>query len=153
MRFNFDLHDANLVQRRSVTPKDEVEWVPLQNHPVFSSSTTEDHVSTSATSFPRNLVAWDGASRLYFWDSNKHCLHRISIKLGEPEPTSVLAASPSKVLSLFYPFELNRPIWLSLDDSFSCARKPRNSYYYGILKLKVVLNTFLQQSNGSFVIF
>lgn len=98
MRFNFDLHDANLVQRRSVTPKDEVEWVPLQNHPVFSSSTTEDHVSTSATSFPRNLVAWDGASRLYFWDSNKHCLHRISIKLGEPEPTSVLAASPSKVL-------------------------------------------------------
>ena len=104
MRFNFDLQDPNLTQRRSVTPKEEVEWVPLQNHPIFSSTTTttttEDHASTSATSSPRNLVAWDGATRLYFWDSNKRCLHRISIRLGEPQPTSVLASSPSKVLSL-----------------------------------------------------
>ncbi|XP_030932628.1 nuclear pore complex protein NUP88 [Quercus lobata] len=99
MRFNFDLQDPNLTQRRSATPKEEVEWVPLQNHPIFSSSTTtEDHASTSATSSPRNLLAWDGATRLYFWDSNKHCLHRISIRLGEPQPTSVLASSPSKVL-------------------------------------------------------
>lgn len=43
-------------------------------------------------------MAWDGASRLYFWDSVKKCLHRISIRLGEPDPTSVLADSPSKVL-------------------------------------------------------
>ena len=103
MRFNFDLQDPNLTQRRSVTPKEEVEWVPLQNHPIFSSTTTtttEDHASTSATSSPRNLVAWDGATRLYFWDSNKRCLHRISIRLGEPQPTSVLASSPSKVFSL-----------------------------------------------------
>ena len=70
MRFSFDLQDPNLTQRRSVTPKDEVEWVPLQNHPIFYSTTTttttEDHVSTSATSSPRNLMAWDGATRLYF---------------------------------------------------------------------------------------
>lgn len=43
-------------------------------------------------------MAWDGASRLYFWDSVKKCIHRISIRLGEPDPTSVLADSPSKVL-------------------------------------------------------
>ncbi|KAM4093785.1 hypothetical protein ACB094_06G145300 [Castanea mollissima] len=99
MRFNFDLQDPNLTQRRSVTPKEAVEWVPLQNHPIFSTTTTtEDRASTSATSSPRNLVAWDGATRLYFWDSNQHCLHRISIRLGEPQPTSVLASSPSKVL-------------------------------------------------------
>ncbi|MBA0841689.1 hypothetical protein Goarm_004173, partial [Gossypium armourianum] len=41
---------------------------------------------------------WDGASRLYYWDSSRQCLHRISIRLGEPDPTSVVAASPSKVL-------------------------------------------------------
>ena len=112
MRFNFDLQDPNLTQRRSVTPKEEVEWVPLQNHPIFSSTTTEDHASTSATSSPRNLVAWDGATRLYFWDSNKRCLHRISIRLGEPQPTSVLASSPSKVFSLSLSLSLIFKIFL-----------------------------------------
>lgn len=115
MRFNFDLQDPNLTQRRSVTPKEEVEWVPLQNHPIFSSTTTtttEDHASTSATSSPRNLVAWDGATRLYFWDSNKRCLHRISIRLGEPQPTSVLASSPSKVLFLSLSLSLIFKIFL-----------------------------------------
>ncbi|KAF2317979.1 hypothetical protein GH714_041304 [Hevea brasiliensis] len=52
----------------------------------------------AAARAPRNLLAWDGSSRLYYWDSSKHCLHRISIRLGEPETTSVLAATPSKVL-------------------------------------------------------
>ncbi|KAG6735029.1 hypothetical protein I3842_01G299900 [Carya illinoinensis] len=94
MRFNFDLYDSDIVQTRSVTPKDEVQWVPLHNHPVFTSTVAH----ASIASFPGNLVAWDGASRLYFWDSHKNCLRRISIRLGEPEPTSVLAASPSKVL-------------------------------------------------------
>ncbi|KAB1217743.1 Nuclear pore complex protein Nup88 [Morella rubra] len=99
MRFNFDLYDSDIVQTRSFTPKEEVQWVPLQNHPVFTSTTADGgttHASTDGS--PKNLVAWDGASRLYYWDSNKRCIHRISIRLGEPEPTSVLAASPSKVL-------------------------------------------------------
>jgi hypothetical protein len=99
MRFNFDVYDRDIEQRRSVTPKDEVEWVPLQNHPIFTpTSATADHASTTAA-LPRNLVAWDGASRIYFWDLDKQCLHRISIRLGEPQPTSVLAASPTKVPS------------------------------------------------------
>lgn len=94
MRFNFDLQEAKPEQGPSSTPKNDVEWVPLDNHPVFTSSATD---STSDRS-PTNLLAWDGASRLYFWDCNQLCLHRISVRLGEPEPTSVLAASPSKVL-------------------------------------------------------
>ncbi|KAH1160413.1 hypothetical protein GYH30_031945 [Glycine max] len=78
---------------RSQTPKEEVEWVPLPKHPLF---TAHGGATTAAAS--RNLLAWDGASRLYFWDSNKRCLHRLSLRLGDPDPSSVLAASPSKVL-------------------------------------------------------
>ncbi|XWS07643.1 hypothetical protein CRYUN_Cryun41cG0007100 [Craigia yunnanensis] len=101
MRFNFDLAESTEDDSRSsLTHKEEVQWVPLQSHPVFTS--TDGSGATATASVPsravKNLLAWDGASRLYYWDSNKQCLHRISIHLGEPEPTSVVAASPSKVL-------------------------------------------------------
>ncbi|KAH7548365.1 hypothetical protein JRO89_XS14G0109000 [Xanthoceras sorbifolium] len=96
MRFNFEFDESNSDSRRSVTPKEEVEWLPLQNHPVFSSAA--DGNESGAGGASRNLVAWDGASRLYYWNSNRRCLHRISIRLGEPDPTTILAASPSKVL-------------------------------------------------------
>ncbi|KAK4480707.1 hypothetical protein RD792_013789 [Penstemon davidsonii] len=79
------------------TPKTELQWVPLQNHPLFSSATSNS-TSAAASKTPPNLLAWDAASRLYVWDSHDNCLHRISIRLGEPDPTSILAASPSKVL-------------------------------------------------------
>ncbi|KAJ7963993.1 nuclear pore complex protein NUP88 [Quillaja saponaria] len=99
MRFNFDTHETNSEQRRSLTltPKEEVEWVPLRDHPVFTSSSA---VADGDSTFPasRNLLAWDGTSRLYFWDPQNNLIHRISIRLGEPDATSVLAASPSKVL-------------------------------------------------------
>ncbi|MBA0725825.1 hypothetical protein Golax_022383, partial [Gossypium laxum] len=102
MSFNFDIAESTEDDsRRSLTPKEDVQWVPLQTHPVFT--TTADGGGTAATASAsaggvRNLLAWDGASRLYYWDSNQQCLHRISIRLGEPDPTSVVAASPSKVL-------------------------------------------------------
>ncbi|XP_037495845.1 nuclear pore complex protein NUP88 [Jatropha curcas] len=96
MRYNFELTDSNPdSSRRSLTPKEDVQWVPLKSHPVFTSSSSSAVADGDA---PRNLLAWDGTSRLYYWDSNKRCLHRISVRLGEPEPTSVLAATPSKVL-------------------------------------------------------
>ncbi|XP_021295358.1 nuclear pore complex protein NUP88 [Herrania umbratica] len=101
MRFSFELAESNENDsRRSLTPKEEVQWVPLQNHPVFTSAVGSGAAATASASARavKNLLAWDGASRLYCWDSNKQCLHRISIRLGEPEPTSVVAASPSKVL-------------------------------------------------------
>ncbi|XP_050115274.1 nuclear pore complex protein NUP88-like [Malus sylvestris] len=99
MRYNFDLQATEAETGRSPTPqRDEVEWVLLQNHPVFSSSAAGPVHDLTAARAPRNLLAWDGASRLYFWDSDKLCLHRISIRLGEPDPTSVIASSPSKVL-------------------------------------------------------
>ncbi|PON37550.1 Nucleoporin [Parasponia andersonii] len=97
MRFNLDFEEKKADQVRSSTPKNEVEWVPLKDHPVFASATGPNHDSNSGPG-PRNLLAWDRASRLYFWDSHQLCLQRIPIRLGEPEPTSVLAASPSKVL-------------------------------------------------------
>ncbi|KAJ8551000.1 hypothetical protein K7X08_000370 [Anisodus acutangulus] len=83
MRYNFDQSET-----------EEVEWLPLQQHPVFSAPDRDGAAST----MPKNLLAWDGASRLYFWDSYKSCLHRVSVRLGEPDTTSILAASPSKVL-------------------------------------------------------
>ena len=97
MRFNFDLTESNpnSSSRKSLTPKEDIQWVPLQNHPLFASS-DEDTAPRS----PSNLLAWDCASRFYYWDSNLRCLHRISIRLGDPEPSSVLAASLSKVITL-----------------------------------------------------
>ena len=100
MRFNFNLSESTEDNcRRSLTPKEEVQWVPLQNHPVFTSVYGSGAIATASVPdrAVKNLLSWDGASRLYYWDSNKQCLHRISIRLGEPEPTSVVAASPSKV--------------------------------------------------------
>lgn len=103
MRFNFELTDSNVdPSRQSLTPKEEVQWVPLNSHPLFTSLDDGD----AAAQAPRNLLAWDGSSRLYYWDSRKHCLHRISIRLGEPEPTSVQAATPSKVLFLPLSFSI-----------------------------------------------
>ncbi|KAD7480261.1 hypothetical protein E3N88_03397 [Mikania micrantha] len=102
MRFNFDIPEPSSEETltplsrspSSTTPaNDEVEWLPLQNHPIFSGATSSNNVPRR-----RNLMAWDGASRLYYWDINTQSLHRISLRFGEPDPTSVLAASPSKVL-------------------------------------------------------
>lgn len=95
MRFNFDVSETKVDSRRSLTPKEEVEWVPLQNHPVFAAASAGD--DDVVPGWQRNLIVWDGSSRIYFWDDEKQWLHRISIRMGEPEPTSVLAATPSKV--------------------------------------------------------
>ncbi|WCJ19856.1 Vps51/Vps67 family (components of vesicular transport) protein [Euphorbia peplus] len=54
----------------------------------------------SAASAPRNLLAWDASSRLYYWDSTNRCLHCVSVRLGEPKPSSVLAASLSKYMMM-----------------------------------------------------
>lgn len=97
MRLNFDIDVKNTDKNSSSAPTEKVEWVPLHNHPIFSAGDVGDTYSTTSHTL-RNLLTWDGASRLYFWDSDKQCLHRISLRLGEPEPTSVLAASPSKVI-------------------------------------------------------
>ncbi|KAF8396937.1 hypothetical protein HHK36_018572 [Tetracentron sinense] len=103
MRYNFDLSETETQQQeqqqRALTPstpsKEEVEWVPLHDHPVFGGAAAHSAATSRTHS---NLLAWDGASRLYFWDSDKQCLHRLSVRLGDPEPASVIAASPSKVL-------------------------------------------------------
>ncbi|KAL2940621.1 Nuclear pore complex protein NUP88 [Bienertia sinuspersici] len=111
MRFKFDIPESSddydkennlktLIPSSSPsssTPKDKLQWLPLQDHPVFSTSST-CAFTLQKKRFPTNLMAWDGASRIFFWDTDKDCLHRISVRLGEPEPTSVLAASPSRVL-------------------------------------------------------
>ncbi|XP_061376583.1 nuclear pore complex protein NUP88 isoform X3 [Gastrolobium bilobum] len=93
MRITLDL-EPNSEPSRSQTPKDEVEWVPLPKHPLFTATAGGGSAATGAG----NLLAWDGASRLYFWDSNNNFLHRLSLRLGDPDPISVFAASPSKVL-------------------------------------------------------
>ena len=99
MRFNFESIEPNpdSSSRNSLTPKEDILWVPLQNHPLFTSPTSTSPEGDAAPQPQSNLLAWDGTSRLYYWDSNLRCLHRISIRLGDPEPSKVLAASPSKV--------------------------------------------------------
>ncbi|KZV34956.1 hypothetical protein F511_04930 [Dorcoceras hygrometricum] len=99
MRFSYELAEPD--GSRSVspppsssTPKAELQWLPLQNHPIFSTATIS---AASAAKTSTNLIAWDGASRLYVWDSHKKCLHWVSIRLGEPEPDSISAGFPSKV--------------------------------------------------------
>ncbi|XP_057476370.1 nuclear pore complex protein NUP88-like [Actinidia eriantha] len=115
MRDNFDLPETdagerqNLTPPSSSTPKDEVQWLPLQNHPVFA-AVDGGAARSDAFRAPKNLLACDGASRLYCWDSHRQCLHRISIRLGDPDQSSVLAASPSKVLQadVRLPFVVNK---------------------------------------------
>ncbi|KAJ6432524.1 hypothetical protein OIU84_019709 [Salix udensis] len=112
MRFNFELTEQNpdSSSRNSVTPTEDILWVPLQNHPLFTSPTSTSPEGDATPQSPSNLLAWDGTSRLYYWDSNLRCLHRISIRLGDPEPSKVLAASPSKVLQtdVEISFEVNK---------------------------------------------
>ncbi|KAG8390106.1 hypothetical protein BUALT_Bualt01G0049100 [Buddleja alternifolia] len=115
MRFAFDSPEPGGRQSpapspSNSTPKVELQWVPLQNHPLFSAATAAVTPAAAGGRMPPNLMAWDGASRLYFWDSNRKCLHRISIRLGEPDPTSILAAFPSKMLQADSPlsFEVNK---------------------------------------------
>lgn len=102
MRFGFDEPDDNEEKQvetrrgRSLTPpisNKDIEWIPLDKHPVFTSTAIDVNASRSV----KNLLAWDGDFRLYYWDTENQCLHRICIRLGEPEPSSVLAASPSRV--------------------------------------------------------
>ncbi|OIW14223.1 hypothetical protein TanjilG_21363 [Lupinus angustifolius] len=97
MRISLDDSNYSDPTHSPLTPnKDQLQWLPLPQHPLFSSSTT----LATASSATKNLFAWDAASRLYFWDSINNCLHRLSLRLGDPDPTSVLAASPSKVLQI-----------------------------------------------------
>ncbi|KAL3523967.1 hypothetical protein ACH5RR_016801 [Cinchona calisaya] len=107
MRFNFDLPEPNdsgdsrqsLTPPSTSTPKGEqLQWLPLQNHPLFSSAGGGSPSPSPSSKTLTNLLAWDADSRLYFWDSQNHCLHRISIQFGEADATYILAASPSKVL-------------------------------------------------------
>lgn len=108
MRFNFDFSDSNDISdgRQSLTPPstsaptEEVQWLPLQNHPLFTAAGSAALPSPPSAKIQTNLLAWDRASRLYFWDPSNRCLHRIAIKFAEPDPTSILAASPSKVTFL-----------------------------------------------------
>ncbi|CAJ2644041.1 unnamed protein product [Trifolium pratense] len=89
------------------TPKEELEWLPLPKHPLFTTTTT----TTTSSNVTRNLLAFDEINnRLYFWDSNNNRLHRLSLRLGDPDPTSVLAASPSKVLQtdVVLDFDVNK---------------------------------------------
>ncbi|KAL5984460.1 hypothetical protein ACLOJK_018565 [Asimina triloba] len=70
------------------------EWVPLQKHPLFSSSSSS---CQSDVRLPSNLIAWDGSSRLYLWDSSNFCLRRLTLRFSDPDPDSIYASSSSKV--------------------------------------------------------
>ncbi|KAK9159059.1 hypothetical protein Scep_005633 [Stephania cephalantha] len=96
MRFNVDTTEAESSPDRSpttATPTHQIEWIPLHNHPVFATA-----AAAAAARTRTNLLAWDGDSRLYFWSSANNFLHRLRIRPADPDPSSLLASSLSKVL-------------------------------------------------------
>ena len=85
-----------------------VEWLPLERHPVFNRKTEtgaaprlDDAAAAAFTDVSGgwNLAAWDSSSsRLYVWNSQDGCLHRLSVRLRTPDGhASVEAATPSEV--------------------------------------------------------
>ncbi|KAI3458543.1 hypothetical protein Pfo_015206 [Paulownia fortunei] len=73
-----------------------VPMVPIQNHPLFSTAAATISTAASAMEFLG-----------FTWDSHEKRLHRIPIPLGEPDLTSILAASPSKEYRAYVPFNRN----------------------------------------------
>ncbi|CAA6669467.1 unnamed protein product [Spirodela intermedia] len=80
-----------------------VEWLPLQRHPVFdrnreTGAALKVDATVSEITSGYNLAAWDSScSRLYLWDPEGVCLHRISVRFRSPGgPASAEAASPSE---------------------------------------------------------
>ncbi|GAB2216396.1 hypothetical protein Droror1_Dr00024169 [Drosera rotundifolia] len=74
-----------------------LQWLPLQDHPVFSQP-SQGGAESGGERMGRNLMAWDGVSRVYKWDDGEGCLHRVSVRLREPDERSVIAGVPAKVL-------------------------------------------------------
>ncbi|KAL9254108.1 Nuclear pore complex protein NUP88-like protein [Drosera capensis] len=126
MRFNFDISDdtddqpkpkptrkplSSLTPLTPPTPQtiptpslippspqtQHLQWLPLQDHPVFSQP-SQGGAESGGERMGRNLMAWDGVSRVYKWDNGEGCLHRVSVRLGEPDERSVIAGVPAKVL-------------------------------------------------------
>lgn len=79
-----------------------VEWVPLQKHPIFSSSgrgSSSSSVAPSAFGMQYNLIAWDEKSLgLYVWDSDKRCLNCLSLRFVDGDPASIETAPSFKIL-------------------------------------------------------
>ncbi|KAI3982067.1 hypothetical protein MKX01_018973 [Papaver californicum] len=123
MRFSFEIIETGNNKIVTLSPptitsppsKEQVKWIPLQCHPIFTTTTPP---LTTTNGGVTNLIAYDKkASWLYLWESHTHSLHRISIRLGDSDdPTSVLASSSSKVIisviSFFY-FLLQPDVHLS----------------------------------------
>ncbi|XP_058099659.1 nuclear pore complex protein NUP88 isoform X5 [Magnolia sinica] len=87
-------------REKHISPSKEeaaaAEWLPLQQHPIFSSCSSS--TPSSDCRLPFNLLAWDGASRLYLWDPNTRRLHRLSLRFPDLDPASIEASSVSKML-------------------------------------------------------
>ncbi|KAG1346972.1 Nuclear pore complex protein NUP88 [Cocos nucifera] len=91
---------ASVATKKASNPQ-AVEWVALQKHPVFSGRRCQPAESSGRSG---NLAAWDASSsRLYLWDPEARCLHRLSLRFRDPKPDSsssvfVEAAVPSEIL-------------------------------------------------------
>ncbi|XP_078436480.1 nuclear pore complex protein-like protein [Wolffia australiana] len=83
-----------------------VEWMPLQKHPLFNrkggsgAARKVEYALAEASSYGWNLAAWDSSSsRLYLWDRDGKCLHRLSVRFrSHGESASVEAACPSEII-------------------------------------------------------
>lgn len=82
------------------------QWVDLQSHPIFNKAQLRaDTVDDPSSSFarvvsrlPLNLMAWDGFSRLFVWNSTQQCLHSIDIRCSHPYADTIQASTRVKTL-------------------------------------------------------
>eukprot|EP01018_Ginkgo_biloba_P033890 Gb_40787 [translate_table: standard] len=79
------------------------DWIDLQSHPLFN-NTQLQYSHEDSTSFPPgtprlrlNLIAWDGSTRLFLWNSNQQCLHLVDIRCSDPDADTIQATSRFKV--------------------------------------------------------
>lgn len=115
----------------------DLQWVPLQNHPVFNSRRGGSSYATCGG----NLAAWDAAaSRLFSWDPHSRHLHRLSLRFssddgdsGEAKDDAILAAVPSEVLTPDIPIKspVDR-ILLNADGSSLLLAGPNCVYFVNL---------------------
>lgn len=88
--------------------QEEEQWVDLQSHPIFNKAqlfphTVDDYSSSSSfvhviSRLPLNLMAWDGYSRLFVWNTAQQCLHSIDIRCSQPHEETIQASTWVKTL-------------------------------------------------------
>ncbi|KAG0465238.1 hypothetical protein HPP92_019402 [Vanilla planifolia] len=106
-------HGRSSLRISPAASKKTPEWVPLEKHALFRSGTggMSPVIAAADTdgpsySFLRNLLAWDANScRLYLWDAQSRCVHRLVVRFCDQVSSSSSPSSSFAVLEAASPSE------------------------------------------------